>query len=290
MRVLVFGSTGMVGQALQREARRRGFDVVGAARTGADRIVNLEDASSLEGVIRDVRPHCVINAAALVSLDECERNPGVAYAVNARAVALIAEACRRGECRLIQISTDHYFSGDKDRLHDETAPVVLRNEYARTKYAGEAIARCLPDALVVRTNVTGLRGLAGRPTFAEHMAQALAQRARLVLFDDYFTSTIDSDALARAVFDLSDRKASGVINVASREVAHKKRFVEALATAMGIEFDWGETGSVRNLPVPRAESCGLDVSRAEAILGSRLPDLKAVTAALASAWGARHAV
>ncbi len=63
----------------------------------------------------------------------------------------------------MQISTDHYFCGQGDLKHDESAPVTLLNEYARTKYAGEAFALTNPEACVIRTNVVGFRGWEVRP-------------------------------------------------------------------------------------------------------------------------------
>ena len=106
----------------------------------------------------------------------------------------------------------------------------------------------------------------------------------MTLFDDFYTSTIDVDTLAPTLLDLAGRDVAGVLNVASRQVSSKKTFVEALARAMDIDLDWAKTASVRNMKVARAESLGLDVSRAEAVLGYRLPDLTAVARRLVVRW------
>ena len=158
---------------------------------------------------------------------------------------------------------------------------IRRDRSTRTKFAGEEFALAFPNALVVRTNMTGRRGWK-QPTFFEWAASSLRHRAPMALFDDYFTSTIDAASLAAAVFDLVERKAHGLLNVASRDVASKRSFVEALARALGIDPDWVTVTSVKTLSVPRAESAGLDVSRAEEILGYALPDLGAVVASLAA--------
>ena len=201
----------------------------------------------------------------------------------------MAEACRSVDATFVHVSTDHYYSGDGDALHAEDAPVRLLNEYARTKYAGEKLAQKWERSLIVRTNFTGLRGWQGRPTFLEWVMESLQTRAPMSLFEDYFTSTIDTTALARSVFDLVDREATGILNVAAREVASKDTFVRGLADASGIDLDWAEVSSVTDLEIPRAESLGLDVSRAEEVLGYRLPTLDAVLATLAAECGAAHA-
>lgn len=103
MTILLFGGTGMLGQALMAEAARRGRHVIAASRRGPDRCVDLATTGSLPDLLARPRPTLVINAAALTRLDACEDDPGLAYAVNARAVALISEACRAASVPLVQI-------------------------------------------------------------------------------------------------------------------------------------------------------------------------------------------
>ncbi|HUZ72616.1 MAG TPA: sugar nucleotide-binding protein [Stellaceae bacterium] len=284
MAILLFGATGMLGRAISSEAKRRGRDLVGAARSGTDRVVDLAVEDAGVALIAALRPELVVNAAAIVDLDACERDPCGAYAVNARAVALMAAACRALRVPLVQISTDHFFTGGGDRRHTETDPMTLVNEYARTKFAAESFASLAPRTLVVRTNVTGLRGEPGRLTVAEWALDALVRRAPLRLFDDYHSSTIDTIGFARALFDLIDTGTTGVVNLAARTVASKARFVRTLAGALGIALDWDERASVRELATPRAESVGLDVAKAERILGYALPDTETVCRNLVLQW------
>lgn len=280
MTLLILGGTGMLGQALLREARGRGLTALGAAREGADLSCDLTDPAALERLFEAYGPKTVINAAALTDLNRCEAEPGAAYAVNGRAAGVTAELCRRAGARLVQVSTDHYFTGDGRALHDERSPVRLLNEYARSKYVGEALASTLPGSLVLRTNIAGWRGWAGRPTFVEWLFAAVEQDAALTLFDDYFTSTLDCASFARACLDLLDAGASGLLNLASSEASSKLEFAEALARRLGKVLTRCTAGSVRELTPRRAESLGLDVRAAENILGYRFPGLDQVIDAL----------
>lgn len=280
MTLLVLGSTGMLGQALMAEAAARGQNAVGVARRGAERSCDLTDADALADLFAATSPTLVVNCAALTDLARCEADPAAAFAVNAHAVALLAERCRVHSARLVQVSTDHFFTGDGRAAHDEAAVPRLVNDYARSKFAGEAFALSLPDALVLRTNVTGPRGWEGKPTFAEWLIGAIERDEPLTLFDDYFTSTLDSRGFARACFALMDRKASGLLNLASSQIASKLEFATALASRMGRDLARARAGSVRSLAPRRAESAGLDVRKAETLLGCRLPGLADVVDAL----------
>jgi dTDP-4-dehydrorhamnose reductase len=273
-RLLLLGASGMLGQAIAAEGARRGVEVVGAARSGTDVELDVRDEAALARVLTDLQPGVVVNSAAIVDLGGCESDPGAAYEVNARPAALLARDLPAGT-RLVQISTDHYWTGDGALAHGEDARVVLLNEYARTKFAGEAFALAREGALVVRTNVTGLRGDPARPTFAEWAIGAIEGGEPMTLFDDFHSSTMATTDLALALFDLLDRGADGLVNVASSEVASKKTFIEALAEALQIALVDPSTGSVRGLAPPRAESLGMDVSHAERLLGRPLPDLAA---------------
>jgi dTDP-4-dehydrorhamnose reductase len=284
MAILLFGATGMLGQAISAEAVRRKEPLIGAARRGAQAKVDLAASGSVEAVLKKLRPTLVINAAAVTNLDQCEREPGRAYEVNARAVAVMSEYCRAAGTRFVQISTDHFFTGDRDRAHAEGEPLCLVNEYARSKYVAECFAGLCPGALILRTNVAGLRGWPGQPTFAEWALAALVARAPLRLFEDFYTSTIDAPSLAQALFDLVELGAQGLIHVAARNVASKRAFVHALARQLDITLDWDEVASVKDLPTPRAESLGLDVSKAERLLGRALPDVSEVCRRLATQW------
>jgi dTDP-4-dehydrorhamnose reductase len=270
----------MVGQALMAEASGRFKVVTGAARHGSDQSVDMSDEAALRHTLCQVRPDLVVNAAALTAFDTCERDPALADLLNGYSVAVLAKYCTETEARLVQISTDHFYTGDGDALHDEEAPVQLLNEYGRSKHAGEQNALAGSNSLVVRTNVTGWRHWPNRPTFLEWAVGRLKSGDKITAFGDYFTSTMDSGTLARAVFDLSQAGHCGLFNIACREVSSKADFISGLAAHLGLGDGGIEIGSVQSLTTKRAESCGLAVGKAERALGYHLPDRAQVVEAL----------
>jgi len=288
-RVLVLGATGMLGQALRREAGGRRVCCLGVARSGADIALDLTDDRGLTDLLERTAPEIIINAAAVTDLAQCERDPDTGYRLNARLPAVMAELCAARGTYLVQVSTDHYFTGDGDAKHKEESPVRLVNEYARTKYAGERFALTCPSALVVRTNIVGFRGWQSRPTFLECALASLGNHGSdMTLFSDCYTSSIEVGQFARALFHLLESRPAGVLNVASREVSSKQAFIQAVARQMGFDVSHARTGSVKELKdVPRAESLGLDVAKAEALLGHRLPGLQEVATSVAAGYRER---
>jgi len=291
-RLLILGASGMLGQALIAECRRRGLEAIGSARRAhpsVDLQLDCLDDLALTRAIAQIRPGVVINAAALVNLTACETDPGAAYRINARLPAMLAGLSAEHGFHLVQISTDHFFAGEGAALHDETAPVQLFNEYARGKYAGEAFALTAPGAWVLRTNLVGFRGDAAQPTFVEWALDSLSRRQPMTLFSDYYISSIGVRLLAGLLLDALPQRPAGLYNFAAGEVFSKRDFVAALARAFGLDSGGCVEGSVTALAgARRAESLGLDVRRAEALLGRRMPGLSDTIASLLTEYEERE--
>lgn len=278
MKLLLLGSTGLLGPAIAAEASRRGHQVVGAARNGAEIAVDIADDAQLLDALASVEQDAVVNCVALTSVDDCERDPGLAFRVNARPLSLLAEWSKSNSRKLLHISTDHYFTTGGARPHGEADPVDLVNEYARSKYAGEAFALTSPHALVIRTAIVGIRGWE-RLTLAEWAICAIEAGDQVTVFDDAFTSCIDVGTLARASLDLLEQGATGLFNVASREVFTKGDLIREIARQMDRALN-ATSASVNGLSPARPSSLGLDVGAAEQRLGYHLPTLEQVVSAV----------
>ena len=169
--LLVFGGSGQVGRQLRLALAPLG-SVIAPTRAEAD----LTDADSLRAIIERVRPLVIVNAAALTNVDQAERDPALANAVNAIAPGIMAEAARRVGALMVHYSTDYVFDGARRVPYDEEAQPNPINSYGRSKLAGErGVASTDVPHLIVRTSwvysVTGagfvaslLRDLPGKPT------------------------------------------------------------------------------------------------------------------------------
>lgn len=145
----------------------------------------------------------VVNAAAYTAVDAAESDEQTAYAVNATAPALLAQACAASGAQLVHVSTDYVFPGDRVGgppydVDDEPGPT---SAYGRTKLAGElAVRELLPDASwVLRT--AWVYGRSGH-NFVKTMARLEAERETLRVVDDQTGSPTWSRDLARAIVAL----------------------------------------------------------------------------------------
>jgi dTDP-4-dehydrorhamnose reductase len=193
VRLLVIGGNGQVGWELNRRLQTVG-DLIALDRSACD----LSRLRDLPGIIRDLQPKVIINAAAYTAVDKAEAEEELANLVNGTAVGVIAEETRRLGALLIHYSTDYVFDGTKESPYTEADPVNPINAYGRSKLAGERAAQQSgADYLILRTSwVFAARGrnflrtilrLAcerdelsivadqiGAPTWARHIAEATA--------------------------------------------------------------------------------------------------------------------
>ena len=274
MKVLLLGSNGMLGQAINTVFTSSNIEVVTAARYNANYCFDFLSDGKLEQCLKDVCPDIVINTSAIVDLAFCEKDIGQAYLVNSRIPSMLAELCRKQGNYLVQISTDHYYVGDKNKKHLETDPIRLINEYARTKYCGELMTLVYENSLVIRTNIVGFRGN-GKPTFIEWAISELKRDSEINLFSDFYTSSMHTVDFAKILIDVLSCRPRGVLNIASSDVVNKRDFIIGLSNTLFHRVPRYNDVSVNTINgAKRADSLGLDTSKAEKLLGYKMPGFK----------------
>lgn len=154
MRILLTGSNGQLGNALQAPLSQLG-SVYAPLRNELD----LSNPDQLRQRIREYRPDLIINPAAYTAVDLAETEEKLAHAINAEAPAIMAEEARKLGAGLIHYSTDYVFDGEKLDQHGqvtaylETDTTNPQNVYGKTKLAGEqAIQTSGCQHLILRTS------------------------------------------------------------------------------------------------------------------------------------------
>lgn len=174
-RLLVFGGAGMLGHKLWQIADR-GLETWATVRqvTPALRAAGLgHPARTLEGVdvrqpghldaaLDRARPDAVVNCVGVVKQLAAAKDPVESIAINALYPHQLARACGARGIRLVHISTDCVFDGQRGGYREEDAPNAT-DLYGRSKALGETTG---PGCLTVRTSIIG-RELSGASGLVE---------------------------------------------------------------------------------------------------------------------------
>ncbi len=113
--------------------------------------VNVNDINVVEEVIRKNRPDIIVNAVGLIKQLPTARNVIKTLSINSIFPHRLAEFSQLYETRLIVISTDCVFSGDKGN-YTETDVSDARDLYGKSKNLGEVSAE---NCLTLRTSIIG---------------------------------------------------------------------------------------------------------------------------------------
>src|SRR5690606_25058126 len=156
-RLLLVGGNGQLGRELRRSLAPLGELVVatrdGRLHDGGSAIAaDLADPQHLAGVVREVAPDAVINAAAYTAVDKAESEPEAAFRINGEAPGALARACAAAGIPLVHYSTDYVFDGSGTRPYREDDPTAPLGTYGASKLAGEQAIRAAGGRhLVFRT-------------------------------------------------------------------------------------------------------------------------------------------
>lgn len=272
-RVLLTGSTGLLGCALGPALESRGYSVIRHGRRAGDLKGDLTDERVTAEVIAQANPDCTINLAALTDVDQCEQHPRAAYLQNTRVVENLVAAMRAlpKPCHLLQISTDQIYDGPGP--HGES-DVALTNYYGFSKYAGELAAGGLPST-VFRTNFFGRSDCSGRKSFSDWIVGALQRREQVRVFEDVWFNPLSIARLSEFVCLALERRIPGVFNLGSKDGMTKADFCFALARLLGLPTEGMQRVSCRTagLRAYRPTDMRMHCGRFEGAFGVVLPTL-----------------
>src|SRR3989449_5348781 len=237
MRILVTGAKGQLGQEIQRVLT--GEDVIAADRPDYE----LTDPKVGEKIAAQ-RPDLVIHAAGYTDVDGCERDPEIAFAVNAQGTRRVAEGAAKANARLIYLSTDYVFDGKKTEPYTECDPVNPLNVYGRSKLTGEeeAVKGCR-RTLVLRTS--WLYGVHGK-NFVKTILSLAGTQPEIRVVEDQRGSPTYVCHLAQVIAGLIRSDVTGVIHAGGEGECSRYEFAKAILQEAGSEC--------RGVPISTAES------------------------------------
>lgn len=284
MRILVTGASGLLGLNLALTTAteaNKDLVVVGQVnrhivRTGTFTVIqtDLLAPGAVERLIEHVQPDWVINCAALAILDACEADPALAHQLNVELPRTLALHVARSGARLVHISTDAVFDGQRGNYTEEDTPNPL-SVYARTKLEGEqAVAAANPEAIIARVNLFGW-SLTGKRSLAEFFFYNLRIGKEVMGFTDVCFCPLLVNDLARLLLKMLEQGLSGLYHVVSRDCVSKYNFGVALARKFGLESDLVKPASVSEsgLQASRSPRLTLKADKLARALGESPPNL-----------------
>lgn len=277
MTILVIGKQGQLAQSLAAAGRP---DVVSVGRPEVD----LTDAASLARALDTVQPKVVINAAAYTFVDKAESEAAASFAVNREGPAELARLCAARGIRLIHISTDMVFDGEKAGPYEPDDLPAPLGVYGQSKLEGErAVALACPQHLIVRVSwvfseyahnfvrtmltlaqtrdeVTVVNDQTGHPTYCPDLAAGLLKMA---------DAAVQPGFTGWGTYHLAGTQATGRASMAEAIFAESRAMSGPVARVKGVPTSEYPT------PAKRPMNARLDPAKALETFGIDMPDWRA---------------
>ena len=143
----------------------------------------------------------IINCAAYTLVDKAEIEPNKADQINHQAVANLAQIAKDLFVKLIHISTDYVFDGNKSSPYVESDPTNPQTVYGKTKLNGEkAIIKTNPkDSIIIRTS--WLFSQFGK-NFVNKMLELAKTNKQISVVSDQIGSPTSANDLARVILKI----------------------------------------------------------------------------------------
>ena len=194
--------------------------------------------------IEKLRPNIMVHIAAYTDVDGCELNEEKAFAVNAEGTKHVALTASRCQAKMVYLSTDYVFDGNKREPYLESDSPHPLNVYGRSKWKGEQyVQELVKDPLIVRTQ--WLFGRYGKNFVTSILRQAGEKRVLSIVNDQIGSPTYTVD-LAKTISALIQFDASGIFHVANSDLCTWYTFGQAILKLSGMD-------KVRVIPISSKE-------------------------------------
>lgn len=223
--IWLVGNKGMLGNDIEKLLKERGLTY-----WATDKEVDIGDYKALEKFGKDKKIKWIINCAGYTKVDKAEEEVDEAFRINRDGVRNIALFSAKRQIRLIHISTDYVFNGNKEepfpyKEDDETNPI---NVYGESKLAGEKeIEKNLDEYFIIRT--AWLYGLKGN-NFVYTMLKLFKERDLVKVVDDQWGSPTYTVDLAGAILKIieDDSVSYGIYHFTNEGVTSWYEFAKAI--------------------------------------------------------------
>jgi dTDP-4-dehydrorhamnose reductase len=214
-RLLVTGSSGLLGHMIV-ELAKNDYTVIPLHKTkplhSNSLKLDITDAVEVLNLFSNLKPDAVIHTASETNVDKCETKKEQARKINVEGTRNIALACSKANAKLVYISTDYVFDGEKGNYQEKDKPNPI-NYYGVTKLEGEkqVIHHCKNYA-ILRTSV--LYGWhPWKQNFATWTINQLKQNKEITVVEDHYNTPTLADNLAEIAIEAVQKDLHGLYHL-----------------------------------------------------------------------------
>jgi len=274
-KILVIG-LGFLGKNIAEQFTEIGTPVTGtnySKPTQNTENVDITKIDSIKKCVSKIKPSIIINCAANTKVDFLEQNSELAFSINSYGAENVAKVSKEFNAKLIQISTDSVFDGNKG-MYSEDDKANPINIYGQSKFLGEKlVSENCDNYVIVRTNFYGYEKN-GNFLF-NWILKNLRSNQEIVGFDDILFTPLEVRNLSQQLHELISKDFVGILNLSSDEQISKFQFAMQVAENLNLNKDLIKKGnsSDMNFIAKRPKNTSLSNNKAKKILNTKIISL-----------------
>lgn len=207
MKILITGAQGQLGLELQSQLKNLNNNHT-LISTGSSTL-DITDIDQVEKQLTEHEVDIVINCAAYTAVDQCEKDIETAYRVNALGPKNLAIICQKIGAKLVHLSTDYVFDGEKKTAYKEDDPAMPQSIYGKSKLLGEEyIKDFCSKYFIIRTAWLYGQG----DNFVETMLKLSKTNKELSVVSDQLGSPTSTKDLALVIINLMETQYYGTFH------------------------------------------------------------------------------
>ena len=248
MKILLTGSSGLLGHAYALAAVRRGHTVTALYHQnrpiadGLAKTIQL-DASEPEELTKiaiELWPDAIVNCAAISNATSVEADAMRAEKINVALPRLLAQLSTHLGARLLHVSTDMVFDGQSEQPYRSTDMPAPTNLYGQTKLMAEreVLEHNPEDPVVLRIPILMGNSPGGRRSLHEKLIAAIQAGKKPKLFCDEMRQPCSASNVAEVLLELTERRdLHGLFHWAGSETLSRFEMGQRILKHFGLPLD-----------------------------------------------------
>ena len=229
-KLIITGASGLLGSKIVKLAKND-YRVIPLYNTKPlypnSLKLDVTNQKQVSDLFSKLKPDVTIHTAAETNVDKCETQKKLAWKINVEGTRNVAEACSETNAKMVYISTDYVFDGEKGLYTEEDTPNPI-NHHGITKLEGEnQVKKLCKNHIILRTSV--LYGWHPyKQNFATWVINSLKQKKKTSIIDDHFNTPTLADNLAEITIEAVQKNLQGLYHASGSQRISRYEFAQQI--------------------------------------------------------------
>lgn len=235
-KIFIVGSSGFLGSEIVKQLKKiKNIKILYLRRNS--KFKDFTDKKNIKNILGKLTPNIVINCAAMIDVDKCEKDKKDCKKTNVDLVKNLSEYSILKKIYLVHISTDQIYNAPGKKFSKESKVKIL-NYYSKTKFIAEKYVNAA-EGLVLRVNFFG-KNIKRKKGFVNWLMKMNRESKKINLFDNIYFNPLHVSTLARIIIKILYLKKYGVYNLGSLDNITKYEFAKKISQALNLKLNYNK--------------------------------------------------